>query len=64
MILNAGWAVRKDVSHWGRFTSGLSLQGSEAEYRALQRLNRLLLKAIEITSIRRAWEEVKDDPVG
>ena len=55
--------MRQNALHWARFKSGLSLPEPEAEYTALQRLNRLLLKAMEITSIRRAWEEVKDDPI-
>lgn len=56
-ILNAGWAVRKDPQTWQAFSFQFDLHDSEREYRSLKRLNQLLLKAIEITSIERAWRE-------
>lgn len=55
-VLTAGWAVRMDPANWSGFRSCFSLPESQSEYRSLQRLNQLLLKAIEVTAIRRQWQ--------
>ncbi len=54
-ILNAGWVTRKNPTRWNEFRDQFSENAEDPEYKALLRLNQLLLKAIEITSIRREW---------
>ncbi len=57
-ILNAGWAVRRHPRTWKSFSSQFPADERHPEYGPLKRLNQLLLKAIEITSMRQAWREV------
>lgn len=54
-ILTAGWVTRKHPQRWAEFRAQFPVDEEDAEYKALVRLNQLLLKAVEITSIRREW---------
>ena len=56
-ILNAGWAVHRDPDTWQEFSSQFDCTEADREYEALKRLNQLLLKAIESTSLKREWSQ-------
>jgi len=56
-VLNAGWTVWQHKGIWQRFCSRLELSPPAKEYEAFARLNKLLLKAMEIISIRAEWAE-------
>ena len=47
-IVNAGWNVLVDPDRWTDFRGGLGIDGLAGEREARERLNRLLLKAIDI----------------
>lgn len=54
-IINAGWSVY--FGYWSQFCEGLSAGDLNAQYDARKKLNRLLLKAIELSSIVKQTKE-------
>lgn len=63
-ILNAGWNTLADARHWGSFCKGLGLTDISGQHEARKRLNRLLLKGMEVCQLAQSTvpQGVRDDP--
>lgn len=55
-ILNAGWAVLLSPNLWAEFCDPFGDAGLRGDYTARQKLQGLVLKAVEICGVRREWE--------
>jgi len=54
-ILNAGWCVYAASETWQEFCAGLAVSDLAGQYKARQKLHRLVLKAVDTVNITREW---------